>query len=33
MGYEPGEWSYIDHEGFRRYVVEPAWRMEKVIKK
>ena len=26
---EPGRWSYIDHEGVRRHVVEPAWRMEK----
>ncbi len=29
---EPGKWSYIDHEGIRRYVDEPAWRMEKALK-
>lgn len=28
-GYEPGEWSYVDHRGLRQVVVEPAWRMEK----
>jgi ribosomal protein S18 acetylase RimI-like enzyme len=26
---EPGRWSYIDHEGKIRDVIEPAWRMEK----
>ena len=26
---EPGKWSYIDHQGNRREVHEPAWRMEK----
>ena len=26
---EPGQWSYVDHRGRRRYVDEPAWRMEK----
>ena len=26
---EPGRWSYIDHEGRLRNIVEPAWRMEK----
>jgi ribosomal protein S18 acetylase RimI-like enzyme len=26
---EPGRWSYIDHQGKRREVHEPAWRMEK----
>lgn len=26
---EPGRWSYIDHQGNRREVDEPAWRMEK----
>jgi ribosomal protein S18 acetylase RimI-like enzyme len=30
-GYEPGEWSYIDHQGLRRNVIEPAWRMEKKL--
>lgn len=34
MGYrvvapEPGIWSYLDHNGRRRQVNEPAWRMEK----
>ena len=29
---EPGQWSYIDHTGSRRYVDEPAWRMEKELK-
>jgi ribosomal protein S18 acetylase RimI-like enzyme len=28
---EPGIWSYLDHEGRRRYVNEPAWRMEKIF--
>jgi ribosomal protein S18 acetylase RimI-like enzyme len=28
---EPGVWSYLDHEGHRRFVNEPAWRMEKVF--
>lgn len=28
---DPGHWSYIDHHGRRRYVNEPAWRMEKDI--
>ncbi len=28
---EPGRWSYIDHEGRLRNVVEPAWRMEKSL--
>lgn len=28
---EPGIWSYLDHERRRRYVNEPAWRMEKVF--
>jgi len=26
---EPGRWSYVDHQGNRREVDEPAWRMEK----
>jgi ribosomal protein S18 acetylase RimI-like enzyme len=29
---EPGEWSYLDHEGVIRKVFEPAFRMEKCIK-
>jgi ribosomal protein S18 acetylase RimI-like enzyme len=28
---EPGKWSFIDHLGQRRYVDEPAWRMEKTL--
>lgn len=28
---EPGRWSYIDHNGRIRDVVEPAWRMEKKL--
>lgn len=26
-----GEWSYEDHEGFMRRVVEPGWRMGKLL--
>jgi ribosomal protein S18 acetylase RimI-like enzyme len=29
---EPGQWSYLDHEGTRHFVDEPAWRMEKTLK-
>jgi len=28
---EPGRWTYLDEFGNRRQVIEPAWRMEKVI--
>lgn len=28
---EPGQWSYVDHKGRRRFVDEPAWRMEKTL--
>ena len=28
---EPGKWSYLDHQGKRRHVHEPAWRMEKPL--
>jgi len=28
---EPGIWSYLDEKGRRRFVNEPAWRMEKNI--
>jgi ribosomal protein S18 acetylase RimI-like enzyme len=28
---EPGIWSYLDEKGRRRFVHEPAWRMEKNI--
>lgn len=31
VSYESGEWSYIDHIGNRKYVKEPAWRMEKKL--
>ena len=30
---EPGRWSYVDHQGNRREVDEPAWRMEKNLSK
>lgn len=29
---DPGRWSYIDHQGKSREVVEPAWLMEKKIR-
>jgi ribosomal protein S18 acetylase RimI-like enzyme len=28
---EPGIWSYLDEKGKRRFVNEPAWRMEKIF--
>lgn len=28
---EPGIWSYLDENGVRQTVEEPAWRMEKVL--
>ena len=28
---EPGIWSYLDENGHRRVVNEPAWRMEKIF--
>jgi ribosomal protein S18 acetylase RimI-like enzyme len=28
---EPGQWSYYDHNGVRRQVDEPAWRMQKTL--
>lgn len=28
---DPGRWSYIDHEGNRQEVLEPAWLMEKKL--
>jgi ribosomal protein S18 acetylase RimI-like enzyme len=28
---DPGRWSYLDHNGIRRSVNEPAWRMEKIL--
>jgi ribosomal protein S18 acetylase RimI-like enzyme len=31
VGSDPGRWSYLDHEGNLREVVEPAWRMEKML--
>lgn len=30
---EAGRWSYVDHLGKLREVNEPAWRMEKVLRK
>jgi ribosomal protein S18 acetylase RimI-like enzyme len=32
VGIEAGEWSYLDENGLRQYVHEPAWRMEKSLK-
>jgi ribosomal protein S18 acetylase RimI-like enzyme len=29
VAHEPGRWSYTDHQGVMRHVIEPAWRMEK----
>jgi GNAT superfamily N-acetyltransferase len=31
IGDEPGNWSYIDHEGRLQHVSEPSWRMSKRI--
>lgn len=31
IGTVPGRWSYLDHLGRRRDVLEPAWRMEKKL--
>lgn len=31
VGSEPGKWSYLDHQGERRDVEEPAWRMQKEL--
>ncbi|MDX1436188.1 MAG: GNAT family N-acetyltransferase [Anaerolineales bacterium] len=31
VGTEPGVWQYVDHNGVRQTVREPAWRMEKVL--
>lgn len=28
---EPGQWSYLDNQGRRCWVDEPAWRMEKML--
>ena len=28
---DPGRWSYLDHNGHRRHVNEPSWRMEKEL--
>jgi ribosomal protein S18 acetylase RimI-like enzyme len=28
---EPGNWSYLDHRDRRRFVHEPAWRMQKKL--
>ncbi len=32
VGSDPGRWSYFDHLGNLREVVEPAWRMEKDLR-
>ena len=31
VGFEPGEWSYRDHDDKLQHVVEPAWKMIKSI--
>lgn len=31
VAHEPGRWSYVDPEGERHQVEEPAWRMEKPL--
>ena len=31
VGLDPGIWSYLDPEGVKREVHEPAWRMEKLL--
>lgn len=31
IGHEPGVWSYFDHQGRWQTMVEPAWRMEKIL--
>lgn len=33
IGVEAGDWSYLDDQGQRRIVHEPAWRMEKSLGK
>lgn len=32
VGSEEGRWSYLDDQGRRRHVNEPAWRMEKALR-
>jgi ribosomal protein S18 acetylase RimI-like enzyme len=32
VDHEPGIWSYLDHKGKRRTMVEPALRMEKILR-
>lgn len=31
IDHEPGIWSYFDHLGQRQTMVEPAWRMQKIL--
>jgi ribosomal protein S18 acetylase RimI-like enzyme len=31
VGVEAGNWSYVDENGLRKQVNEPAWRMEKLL--
>ena len=31
IGEDPGCWSYIDHQGIKREISEPAWLMEKQL--
>lgn len=32
VGSDAGRWSYVDHKGQQHQVIEPAWRMEKMLK-
>lgn len=32
IGEESGKWSYLDHLGKRRYVHDPSWRMQKLLR-
>ena len=32
IGADPGRWSYLDHNGIKQTVNEPAWRMEKALR-
>ncbi len=32
VGTDPGRWTYLDDKGDLREVIEPAWRMEKLLR-
>lgn len=32
FGEDPGQWSYVDHEGRTRFVAEPCWTLEKALR-